>query len=229
MGYTYIFRQGSSDVFKLGKANTLATRANSLRTGNKELELFDHVQTDHPLKGEQFLKARWAGRKCHYRSEFYRLTEDEVRAGMTALQHYLDEVLPGELELAQELAELETADHADTMVEPTAEVAATHRRLVEIETELRRLEAEAEPLRQAILVAIGKNRGITGIATYDKADSMRWLNTERLAADHPDVFIHFQKSTLDKTLLRRKHPDLAEAYTEPAKKRTFFLNEDLDA
>lgn len=227
MGYTYIFRQGSSDVFKLGKANTLVTRTNSLRTGNKELELFDHVETDHPLKGEQFLKARWAGRKRHYRSEFYRLTEDEVRAGMTALQHYLDEVLPGELEQAEELAELETADHDATMIEPSDEVAVAHRKLVAIESELRRLEAEAEPLRREILLAIGKNRGITGIATYDKADSVRWLNAERLEADHPELCAQFQKSTLDKTLLRRKHPDLAEAYTEPAKKRTFFLNEDL--
>lgn len=227
MGYTYIFRQGSSDVFKLGKANTLTTRTNSLRTSNKELELFDHVQTDQPLKGEQFLKARWAGRKCHYRSEFYRLTEDEVRAGMTALQQYLDEVLPDELEQVQELAELETADHDDTVVEPSAEVVAAHRKLVEIEAELRRLEAEAEPLRREILLAIGKNRGITGVGTYDKADSMRWLNSERLEADHPELCAQFQKFTLDKTLLRRKHPDLAEAYTEPAKKRTFFLNEDL--
>jgi predicted nucleic acid-binding protein len=230
MGYTYIFRFDDGDLYKLGKANTLATRASALKTGNKDkLRLQDSVETEHPLAGEQFLKRLWKARKHRARSEIYRLTEAEVAAGMAELRHYLEHVLPVELAEREQVAELEEVDNTDTMIEASDDIRHAHRRLVEIEAEVRGLQGEAESLRRAIVLAIGKNRGITGIATFDKADTNRWINTEKLQAEHPDLYEQFLKPVFDKTAFGKKHRDLAEAFREPDKKRTFRLNEDFDA
>ncbi|MBF6370296.1 hypothetical protein IU469_32000 [Nocardia puris] len=228
MGYTYVSQYDTGSLFKIGKATTLSQRQSSLRTGSSgKLELFDYVETDHPLEGERFLKRLWVARLRQHRKEVYRLTEDEVRAGMDELRRYLDEVLPAELAQQAELAELETVDNDDTVIEASEDVVAAHRRLVAIEADLRRLNAEAEPLRRAIMLAIGKNRGIAGIATFDKADSVRWFNAARAQAEHPELWEPFQKTTYDNAAFKKKYADLADSFMEPPKKRTFVLNEDL--
>lgn len=228
MGYTYIFRfEDGSGRWKLGKATTLSSRKTSLRVGNKELQLFDYVETENPLRGEQFLKHLWRARLYQYRSEIYRLTEDEVRSGMAELRRYLDNELPTVLAEEAQVSELEPVDNTDTLIDATDEMTAAHRRLVAIEAEVRRLQAEAEPLRRTIMLGIGKNRGIAGVATFDKADSNRAFNAEKFEADHPELVQQFQKSVLDSTALRKQFPDLYDEYKEASKKRTFFLIEDL--
>lgn len=228
MGYTYVSRYDTGSLFKIGKATTLSQRQSSLRTGSSgKLELFDYVETEYPLEGERFLKRLWVARARQHRKEVFRLTEDEVRAGMDELRRYLAEVLPTELAQQAELAELETVDNDDTMIEASEDVVAAHRRLVAIEADLRQLNAEAEPLRRAIMLAIGKNRGIAGIATYDKADSVRWFNATRAQAEHPELWEPFQKMTYDNAAFKKKYADLADSFMEPPKKRTFVLNEDL--
>ncbi|MFR9754044.1 hypothetical protein ACL02S_23805 [Nocardia sp. 004] len=230
MGYTYISRFETGDLCKFGKASTLAARQSTLRTGSSgKLELFDYVETEHALTGEQFLKQRWAARLHRYRSEIFRLTEDECRAAMSELRHYLDHELPAELAQKAELAELETADNDDTLIEADPDITAAHRRLVDIEAQLRRLAAEAEPLRRALMLAIGKNCGIAGVATFDKADSNRSFNTARFAAEYPELYAQFQKKVFDTTAFSKAHRDLAETFKETGKKRTFFLIQDLHA
>ncbi len=231
MGFTYLGRfDGRGDRCKIGKATTLASRMSTLQTGSADnLELFDYVESEHALKGEQFLKRRWAHRLHRYRSEVYRLTEDECRQAMAELRQYLEHVLPTELAEQQQLAELEVVDNDDTMIEPDPEILAAHRRLVEIESERRRLDYEAETLRRSIILAIGKNKGIEGVATCDRADSNRTFDVERFQAEHPQLYQEFLKPRFDTTGFSKKHRDLAEAYKEPGKKRTFFLIEDLGA
>ncbi|PXX66913.1 hypothetical protein DFR70_103668 [Nocardia tenerifensis] len=230
MGYTYISRYEAEDLWKIGKATTLSTRQSSLRTGAKEkLRLYDYVETEHALEGERFLKRRWVARKHRYRKEVYRLTEAEVRAGLGELERWLVDELPTLLAETAQVAELDTVDNTETMVDPTDEITAAHRRLVQIEAEQRALADEAEPLRRAILLAIGKDRGITGVATYDKADSNRWFDAEKFEAEHPDIARQFLKTSVDGMAVRKQYPDLHEAFMQPPKKRTFILIEDLGA
>ncbi|MGY1965516.1 hypothetical protein ACW9HH_14830 [Nocardia gipuzkoensis] len=146
---------------------------------------------------------------------------------MAELRRYLADILPTELAQQAELTELETVDNDDTMIEASDDIIAAHRRLVAIEANLRRLNAEAEPLRRAIMLAIGKNRGITGIATFDKADSVRWFNAARAQAEHPELWEQFQKTTYDNSAFKKQYADLADSFMEPPKKRTFVLNQDL--
>ncbi|GAB2451971.1 hypothetical protein GCM10027262_76450 [Nocardia tengchongensis] len=230
MGYTYVSAYDTGSLYKLGKAGTLSSRQSSLRTGSAgKLELFDFVETEHDLAGERFLKRLWADRQVKHRKEVYRLTEDEVRAGMAQLRHYLSEVLPTELAEQEQVAELEGVDNDEVMIEPSADIVAAHRRLVAIEDELRRLTEEAEPLRRAIMIAIGKNRGITGIATFDKADSPRWFNDTRAQAEHPQLWEQFKKTTYDNAAFKKTYRDLADSFMEPPKKRKFVLNQDLES
>lgn len=231
MGFTYLGRYtGPGDRCKIGKATTLAARMSTLQTGSAEdLELFDYVESEHALKGEQFLKRQWAHRLYRYRSEVYRLTEDECRQAMAELRHYIEQEVAAEAAEEQQTAELEVVDNDNTMIEAEPEILTAHRRLIEIERQRRLLNHEAETLQRAIVLAIGKNKGITGVATYDKADSNRVFNLERFRAEHPELHEEFLKPRFDTTAFSKKHRDLSEAYKEPGKKRTFFLIEDLGA
>ncbi|GAB2558804.1 GIY-YIG nuclease family protein [Nocardia heshunensis] len=230
MGYTYIFRFADSDLYKLGMTRTMSTRSAALKTGNRDkLQLHDSVETEHPLEGEQFLKRLWTGRRHRPRSEIFRLTEAEVDGGMAQLRHYLEYVLPGELAERAQVVELADVDNTETMIDPSDDIKAAHHRLIEILVAMQALESEAESLRRSIVLAIGKNRGITGVATFDKADGNRWFNAERFQATHPDIAAQFVKTTIDGTALRKQYPDLHESFKEPARKRKFTLNEDLDA
>ena len=76
---------------------------------------------------------RWAARLHRPRSEIFRLAEDECRQAITELHHHLEHELPAELAQQQELAELETAENDDTVIEADGDTVAAHRRLVAIE------------------------------------------------------------------------------------------------
>ncbi|MGW4094899.1 GIY-YIG nuclease family protein [Nocardia sp. NPDC004750] len=229
MAYVYMFRYGTSELFKVGKTNTVKSRQSTLQTGNTiELQVFDAVETDAPFDGERFFKTRWAARQYRPRSEIYRLTEAEAHQAMAELRDYLTNTLPNELVQKAALAEIEGFDNTEIMISPTEDIVVKHRRLVEIEAQLRTLTAEAEPLRREIMLAIDKNRGIEGIATYDKADANRWFDDEGFEEEYPQWAGQFQKVVFDGAACKKAHPNEYERFMQIPMKRKFVLFEDLD-
>ena len=58
MACVYILRNGTDNIFKIGRTIDIETRLRQLRTGNPKLTVFQLIETDHDVFCESYLHKR---------------------------------------------------------------------------------------------------------------------------------------------------------------------------
>jgi Meiotically up-regulated gene 113 len=231
MGYVYAFRHGHEDEFKFGQTINLDQRRKALQTGcPKPLALFDWIETDDYKNGEKFILRRLAHKRLI--GEFRAVTADEAREAMDACRAYLENELPRWREEDHEVDELSTIESDPEMLPSNEDVLEKHRQLLRLRAEknfkkieIDRLEAEEARLETAIKLAIGRAKGIEGVATWETGDSRRAFNSEALKAMNPELY-EMYLTKFDQTRFRMERPDEYVSYQQTSRIRHFRLVED---
>lgn len=230
MGYVYAFRHGREDEFKFGQTTNLAQRLKTLQTGcPKPLSLFDCVETDDYRAGEKFILRRLAHKRLI--GEFCAVTADEARDAMEACRAYLENELRLWREEDHKVDELSAIESGHEMLPSSEDVSEKYRQLLRVRAEMKlkkieidRLEDEAIRLETAIKLAIGRAKGIEGVATWETGDSRRMFNGEALKAVNPELY-EMYLTKFDQTRFKMERPDEYASYQQTTRVRHFRLME----
>lgn len=198
--YVYIYRSGSGNIFKIGKATDVAKRVKAHTTGNpKPLTEFAVIETEEASKCETYLHHRLRARRSTRSSatEFFEVDPDELNVLIDDARHYVRDVLPALAE-AERLAD-ERCD--DRVLIPGEDVLATYRELVDVRQAHDTLGYRREFLEAGLKIAIGTASGIERVADWREVTQQR----------------------LDGDLLRRERPDIHDKYLRETRFRRFNL------
>lgn len=231
MGNVYAFRHGREDEFKFGRTTNLVQRRKTLQTGcPKPLTLFDCIETDDYKEGEAFILRRLAHKRLV--GEFCAVTADEASEAMEACRAYLENELPRWREEDHKVAELSAIESSPEMLPSSEDLMEKYRQLLHLRAEKKlrkieidRLEAEQVRLETAIKLAIGRAKGIEGVATWETGDSRRAFDGEVLKAVNPELY-EMYLTKFDQARFRMERPDEYSSYQQTKQVRHFRLVED---
>jgi Meiotically up-regulated gene 113 len=230
MGYAYAFRRGHEDEFKFGQTINLEQRRKTLQTGcPKPLALFDYVETDDYRDGEKFILRRLAHKRLT--GEFFAVTAEEACEAMEACRAYLKNELSRWREEDHEVDELNTIESGPEILPSSEDVLEKYRQLLRLRAEknlrkieIDRLEVEELRLETAIKLAIGRAKGIEGVATWETGDSRRAFKSETLKAVNPELYKMYL-TKFDQTRFKMERPDEYASYQHTTRIRHFRLVE----
>lgn len=197
MGCVYCHQVGSSDCFKIGRTKnaTSGQRLKSLSVGSSfRLHIYREIQTDYPTLLENLI--HWI--LDAYRAEngeFFNVSMLQLDKAIEEAQAHLTKNLP----TIQQAKKLQRVKTKPQMLEATDMTRTLHRELTEKLRQFFFLEQQIEVLKAQLMVAIGDNAGIAGIAS--------WKWEERLK--------------FNQQLFKREEPELFEKYKRPSGTRYF--------
>jgi hypothetical protein len=228
MRYVYAFRHGREDEFKFGRTTNLEIRRKTLQTGcPKPLTLFDYIETDDYKEGEAFILRLLAHKRLI--GEFCAVTVGEAGEAMNACRAYLENELPRWREEDHEVAELSAVESSPEMLPSSEDVSGQYQQLLRLraekkamEIEIDRLKVEEGRLETAIKLAIGRAKGIEGVATWETGDSRRAFDGEALKAVNPELY-EMYLTAFDRARFRMERPDEYASYQQTNRVRHFRL------
>jgi hypothetical protein len=191
--YVYIYRSGTGNIFKIGKATDVAKRVRAHTTGNPEpLTEFAIIETEEASKCETYLHHRLRSRRSTRSSatEFFEVDPDELPVLIEDARHYVRELLPA-------FAEAERLGDAwcdDRVLVPSEDVLATYRELLEVCETHDTLGFQREFLKARLKIAVGTASGIERVADW-RAVTRQRLDGELLRRDRRDIYDKYQRQT----------------------------------
>jgi hypothetical protein len=201
MAFVYILRNGSDDLFKIGRTSgDVQYRIHQLCTGNPHgLTPFDVIEPEHDSWCEGCLHRLLRSKRSTSGSarEFFAVSPDELRMTIADVRRMLTEFI-AERQKAESLAELPSDGR---MLAPTEQMWADYRDLLEVRVEEDKYHDRREMLENRLKLAIGCADGLEGIATWKSQVSDRF----------------------DLAAFRSDHPALFEQYVRPSPSRVFRL------
>ena len=193
--HVYIYSVGSN-CYKIGRTkHTPEKRKRGWATGSPvKPKLYRDVLTEHPSALENYIHHD-LDLKRRENGEFFNVAEDELDAAVNRAEAFTQELQP----LFHEAKRLSRKKPTDEMLDPTDHVRDLYRRLQEASREKYLLDRQIELLVSRVKIAIGENRGIEGVASWD------WQ----------------ERSTMDVKRFQKEHPVLYEEYKRDSSCRVF--------
>jgi hypothetical protein len=194
----YCYQVGSSDCFKIGKTkNQPEKRKRQFATGSSEkLELYRTEATENASGLETYIHQLLDGRRTE-NGEFFRVTRRELDGAVDEAVAFTTESSP----LVREAKKLRRRKPNEVAIPPTPEMLAIYRQLREASREKFLIERRIEFLQSKVQIAIGENRGMNGVASWNWVD--HW--------------------TINADLFRKEQPELYERYRRDSGARKFLL------
>jgi hypothetical protein len=169
--HVYCFQVGSEDCYKIGLTkNTPTKRMRGFATGSpSKFREYRVEATEHPRALEQHIHTLLSTKRAE-NGEFFYATREEVDRAFDKAVAFVSECQP----LVAAAKKLREQKPADTVAEPTDEIKQVHRELRMARRERLLLDHNIEFLESRIQVAIGQNRGMTGIASWEWVDNWQF-------------------------------------------------------
>jgi len=229
----YIFREGTSNIFKIGltRSEDVNSRRAQLQTGNSvRLIPFDCIDTEHLSACEAFFHRLLPTRRVPGGGrDFFRMdSEEHMRATIEQFRE-MNERLQNARSNVQELSKSESTT---TLLSPTREDEALFARLLEIRQEQEYLHFERELIECQLKSRIGRAAGIKGIATW-KSQVSRMYSEEIFRNADPERYQEVLERyyCLDVKTWKAQRPDeyseIQKTYYVPRISRPLKLRGDL--
>ena len=230
LSYAYAFRRGNEDEFKFGRTVNLDQRRKSLQTGSsKPLSLFEFIETEDDKDGERFILRHLAHKRLV--GEFCGVSVDEARKAMQLCRVYLERQLPIWRAEEGKIAELNGIESGPEMLPSTEDLSEKHQQLLQLRAKKRLMEIELDRMRDqearletAIKLAIGRAKGIDGVATWETGDSRRKFDSDILKSADPELY-EMYLTKFDQTRFREERLDVYASYQQTHRVRQFRLIE----
>lgn len=191
MGFVYIFRSGTENLFKIGRTVDVKRRGRQLATGNPHpLTEFACIETEYASECEKYLHQRLRTKRSRRSEakEFFEIDPSELEQLLRDADRHVGDHVPVVRD-ADRLAKLESDG---TMMEPEAPEREKYLRLLEVREAEDGLAIERERLEAELKLAIGSAAGLDGIATW-KSHVKRELDIEALKMDHPALYKEYER------------------------------------
>lgn len=169
--HVYCFQVGSEDCYKIGLTkNTPSQRMRGFATGSPSKFTECRVEiTEHPHALEKHIHALLSAKRAE-NGEFFYATREEVDGAFDKAIAFVNEFQP----LVAAAEKLREQKPGDTVAKPTDEIKQAYRELRTARREKLLLEQRIAFLESRIQVAIGENRGMTGIASWEWIDNWQF-------------------------------------------------------
>ncbi|PYM19706.1 MAG: hypothetical protein DMD81_03255 [Candidatus Rokuibacteriota bacterium] len=194
MGYVYVLRSGSENLFKIGRTDgDVDARIRQLATGNPHpLTKFDVIQTEHDSLCETYLHRMLRSRKslASDAREFFAITPAELAPVIRDAREFLAEFVAKQAE-ADRLAEAETDG---VLLKPGDPEWSVYRSLLAAREEEDTYRYQRQLLENTIKIAIGRSDGLESLATW-KTQTVERLDQAALKSAQPDVFKMYAKTS----------------------------------
>lgn len=166
--HVYCFRLGSQDCYKIGLTqNTPAKRMRGFATGSPSRFTEYRVEaTEYPRALEKHIHALLSTKRAE-NGEFFYATREEVDSAFDRAVVFVREFQP----LVAAVEKLREQRPPDTVAEPTDEIKHAYRELRTARRDRLLLDQRIEFLESKIQVAIGQNRMMKGIASWEWVDN----------------------------------------------------------
>lgn len=207
MAFVYILRNGTDNIFKIGRTIDIDVRLRQLRTGNPQLSVFQLIETDQEVACEGYLHKRLASRQIGGGSaqEFFAITEAELGPIITDAKAYLETSLP--VLLAAEQIQQQDSDGSIRI--PGNAAIAMHQEMLEMAEKIRRLQAVMEEqiaplqshydyLEAELKVTMGSAAELKGIATW-KTGAQNRFDQKAFKEAEPELYERYKKQTRTRT------------------------------
>jgi hypothetical protein len=218
----YVFREGISNVFKIGLTwdQDVTSRRRSLNSGSSAgLREFEVIETDAPKELETFLHHLLKHRNVarHGGTEFFEMLSENhmrefLRQAQPMFQRSTINKKAGVFEKVECEGKVRSADISDiASVEALRNIEV---RLREIEDEAAFLRFEKNTIECELKSKIGNGPGIEGVATWESSKRRNFclqLFQEREPDTYQDVLERFP--TLDVPIWRDQEPQLYREIT----------------
>jgi T5orf172 domain len=169
--HVYCFQVGSEDCYKIGLTkNAPKQRMRGFATGSPSKFTQYRVEaTEHPRKLEKCIHTLLSAKRAE-NGEFFYATGEEVDRAFDEALAFVAECQP----LVAAAEKLREQKPANTVAAPTEVIKQVHRELSMVRRERLLLDQRIEFLESKIQVAIGQNRGMAGIASWDWVDNWQF-------------------------------------------------------
>jgi len=233
----YIFREGTSNVFKIGltRSDDTELRRRQLNSGSSRgLFPFETVETDNEPACESFFHDLLSTRKIARGggTEFYEMdSENHMRE---TIEKFRD--MAARLEDARRgIADFERIECSPLLLPPEdgdfellSQLKAIESRLLEIAAETAYLKFKRELIESQLKQRIGKSRGIRGVATWE-TKVRRNFSEALLRERDPDLYSELLERfyCLDTKSWREQQPSqykkIQSTYFSPSITRRFEI------
>lgn len=191
MESVYCFRVGSEDCFKVGRTKSNPKeRKDDVSVGSpQKLTEYRAIETEHASKLEWYIH-RALDMKRAENGEFFLVKPSELDDAINDGLAFLHKSLP----LLKQVEEFKKTKPNEQMREPSKGDRSLYRALRESRKELFLLEQKILILQSQLEVAIGKNLGLKGIASWKWQEAARF-NLIVFKEEHPDLYEKYKKSS----------------------------------
>lgn len=183
----YVLREGSSNVFKIGRTSgDTDSVIRRLQTGNSQpLSLFDLVVTEQESACEAFFHRRLRSRRPMQGGgwEFFEVEAAEMRRIVSEFRAMFEQLE----EARQAVSNLIDQQSRDLLIEPSPEDRDLLLRLMRNKEEQEYLRFECELIESQLKRRIGTASGIRGLATW-KTQLTRRYNDKLFRDSEPDTY-----------------------------------------
>ncbi|PWT97640.1 MAG: hypothetical protein C5B51_30930 [Terriglobia bacterium] len=182
--HVYCFQVGSEDCFKIGLTkNTPKKRARELATGSPSKLTERRVEaTEYPRALERRIHTLLSAKRAE-NGEFFRATWQEVETAFNNALEFVRESQP----LVAAANKMRAQKPTPTVAEPTDEIRGAYRELRMARCERQLLDDRIELLESKIQMAIGRNSGLAGIASWEWVDNWQF-DTSAFKKEEPDKY-----------------------------------------
>ena len=195
MGYVYVLRSGSENLFKIGRTDgDVDARIRQLATGNPHrLTTFDVIETEHDSLCETYLHRILRSRKslASDAREFFAITPEELTPVICDAREFLAEFVAKQEE-ADRLSEEATDGVLLKPGDPEWSIYSSLLAATREEEDTYRYQRQL--LENKLKIAIGRSDGLDGIATW-RAQGVERLDQAALKSAQPDIFKMYSKTS----------------------------------
>ena len=197
--HVYIYKIGPGNCYKVGRTkHPPERRMRGWATGSPvKPKLYRDVLTDNPSVLEKYIHHMLELKRTE-NGEFFNATQDELDDAVKRAEAFTREFHP----LSREAKRLSRQKPAGIGVGPTDDIRDLYQRLRKASLERYLLDRDIELLVSKVKVAIGENRGIDGVASWD------WQ----------------ERTTMDVKRFQQEQPSLYEEYKRDSSCRVFRLD-----
>jgi len=188
--YCFHYQIGSGNCYKVGLTkNPPEMRLKGLATGSPvRPTLYRTVETEDARRLEKYIHKLLDAKRAN--GEFFFVTQQALNDAVDKAEAFVKEcqqVLP-------EAKKLRRRKPNDTMAEPSGEMPAIYRQLREAMSKKFLLDQRIEFLVSKVQVAIGENRGMKGVATWQWEDRP-WFDQKRFQEEHKTLYEEYARDS----------------------------------
>jgi hypothetical protein len=168
MGCVYVLRNGSENVFKIGRTRLPLERTiKHLSRGNTlQLIEFARIETDDVVACETFLHQRLRSKRIVKGggTEFFEISPSELAQALHDAEEFVNEFLKAKQQ-ADELSNIEE-DSTSRFMAPSAADLAIYSKLLQVREAQDRLNVQRQFFESKLKISIGTSGGLEGLATW---------------------------------------------------------------